>query len=460
MKTPHILIIFLLFLSISVRAQDTIYEKTFKNKMLEMSGGKSHLLMGNEAFRLGDYKGAIAHYKDVLEFSTENDKVYFKMAQCNLELKRYKKCLDDLNKVGDKSDVKLHNFPFVLGNALLGTGNVDKALESYLTFESSLIGRASTDFELIRVQRYIANCRRAQTYIDNPVDVTITNLGEEVNSEFDDYSPSVSLDGKTMILTSRRNDTKGGMIHPGDGKYFEDVYISTYNESSETWSESTPIPGKINTSGFDASLCIAPDGQTIYLYVNIKGLTGSGDIWSSKLSSKGKWSSPKPLDEKKVWEVKKEIVNSDYFESSATVTADGNMMYFVSERPGGEGNGDVYFVERDEEGVWGAPENLGDVINTELDEISVYVTPDGRTLFFSSKGHDNMGGLDIFVSKMVGGIWAEPKSLGYPINTVKDDLHFSLAADGKKAYYSSEVEGGNGGRDIYQIDLSNHPLFK
>ena len=295
-------------------------------------------------------------------------------------------------------------------------------------------------------------CELAQKMLKNPIDVKIVNAGNNINSQYDDYSPSVSQDGKTMILTSRRSDTKGGQIHPGDGKYFEDVYISRLDSATQAWSKSTPIAGKINTNGFDASMCIAPDGQVIYLYVNIAGKTGSGDIWASKLSSSGKWASPKAI--KVSDDIKKtERVNSSYFESSATITGDGETMYFVSERPGGQGNGDIYMAKK-KGSAWGKAVNLGDLINTEFSEISVFVHPDGNTLFFSSKGHDNMGGLDIFKSVKKDGEWSKPQNLGVPINTINDDLHFILMADNKLAYYSSEKGTGIGGRDIYAIDLS------
>ena len=146
------------------------------------------------------------------------------------------------------------------------------------------------------------------------------------------------------------------------------------------------------------------------------------------------------------------------------MSADGNKLYFVSEKEGkkygAQGRGDIYVAERVSRTVWGEPKNLGPNINTEGDENLVFIHPDGKTLFFSSNGHLSIGGYDVYMSKLQDdGTWGKPENLGYPINTIGDDVHFTLSVDGKTAYYSSVREEGLGERDIYKIDMSEYPIL-
>ena len=301
----------------------------------------------------------------------------------------------------------------------------------------------------------IAQVDYAKKMMAAPVKVRIENLGDKINSRGGDYAPSISADGRTMIFTSRRSDTKGGGVDKaGDFKYFEDIYISEWDTVDNVWQKARPIEGKLNTDGHDASLSISPDGKQIFIYRN-DGKLYIGDIFVSKKRSSGGWGTPRALEKP---------INSTYFESSACLSADGNTLFFVSEKEGkkygAQGRGDIYMAKKISKRVWGEPKNLGPIINTPLDEISVFIHPDGKTLFFSSKGHMSIGGLDIFMSKMQpDSTWGKPENLGYPINTVGDDVHFVLSTDGKSAHYSSIRKEGLGERDIYKIDLTDYPIL-
>jgi hypothetical protein len=276
-------------------------------------------------------------------------------------------------------------------------------------------------------------------------------MGELINSQYDEYGPSISADGKTLIFTSRRPNNKGGAVDINDGKFYEDIYIAEWDDEKNSFGEAKPIQGRINAEYHDACLSISPDGKFIFVYKNIPGQTKSGDIYMSKLSGTGKWGAPEPLPKQ---------INSSYFESSASLSADGKWLYFVSERRGGMGNGDIYRSKRISKTEWGEAENLGPVINTEEDEISVFIHPDGKTLFFSSKGHNTMGGYDIFKSVYENGQWSKPENIGYPINTLDDDLHFVLSSDNQTAYYSAIDPNGYGERDILKIDMSRYAILE
>jgi flagellar motor protein MotB len=159
------------------------------------------------------------------------------------------------------------------------------------------------------------------------------------------------------------------------------------------------------------------------------------------------WTEPEPLNE---------MVNSDAWESHASMTADEKTIFFVSNREGGEGGRDIYRVTTLPTGDWSKPLNLGSAVNTAYEEDAVYIAPDGKTLYFSSNGHSSMGGFDIFYSSLgVDDQWSKPENIGYPLNTADDDLFFSPTADGGRAYYSSRKDGGIGLKDIYSIDLPN-----
>jgi dipeptidyl aminopeptidase/acylaminoacyl peptidase len=266
--------------------------------------------------------------------------------------------------------------------------------------------------------------------------IEIERLGPEVNSEFDDYAPVITADGEYLYFTSRRPYTdkekkKNRMSQ-------ERIYEAIWDESSQSWLEATPLGTDINVPGRNISnVAISNDGQRLLIYQDDR--YGNGDIYETYLKG-NTWSQPVSLGNS---------VNSDDHESSASISPDGRTIYFVSERKGGEGKRDIWKATRDKNGNWGKPENLGKTINTKYDEEAVYIHPDGKTLYFSSKGHNSMGGYDIFKSELVNGKWSEPINLGEPINTPEDDLFFVLAANGRTGYYATGRSGGV--KNIYQI---------
>ena len=391
-----------------------------------------------------DYNGALRIYRDLLETHKEDADLNFLIGRCHLELQSMEQAIKYF-EIAKKIDSKVNSeLSLMLGKAYQFLGDIEKAIEQYNEYKSSLsFKQQPKDI----VNEYINQCVYAKEMMAKPVDVTIKNMGKEINSEYDDAIPSISADGKTFIFTSRRNDTKGGGIDPNSGMYYDDIYISEFNEENNTWKTAENIEGDLNTDGHDACLSISPDGNTIFVYRNIDGVTGSGDIYYSTKRNDDKWSSPKPIGKP---------VNSTYFESSACLSSDGKTLYFISERQGGLGNADIWKSTKIDKDLWSKPENLGPVINTIEDELGVFIHPDGKTLFFTSKGHKTLGGYDVFMSTYENGKWSEPFNMGYPINTTKDETHFVLSTDGKKGYVSSRKDNGMGGIDIYEVDMSRY----
>jgi tetratricopeptide (TPR) repeat protein len=416
-------------------------------------GYKMKMSEARHEYLNGNIRGGLLIYRELLKEFTNDAMVNYRMGECYLDLKEWSLAVEYLQNAKNIDENVVPELYYQLGVAYHRNNQLDNASEAFNTY---LPKSKKKDREIYDVNTMLTQVDFAKKMINSPVKVEITNLGKNINSRGGDYSPSISADGKTLIFTSRRSDTKGGGVDKaGDYKYFEDIYLSEWDSAKADWGKAQPIEGKLNTEGHDASLSISPDGSQIFIYRN-DGKIYIGDIFVSKKRTSGSWGNPKDMEKP---------INSSYFESSASLSADGNKLYFVSEREGNkngaQGRGDIYVVEKITKSTWGEPKNLGPIINTPKDEISVFIHPDGKTLFFSSKGHLSMGGYDIFMSKLqMDGTWSKPENLGYPINTIDDDVHFILSTDGRIGHYSTVRTDGFGERDIYKIDLSNYDLLK
>jgi len=400
-------------------------------------------------YKADDFKAALRLYRDIYANEPENELLNYRVGECHLALGNVGKALEYFEKAYSLNNYVHKKIHLSLGQAYHLSGDLGKAVIEYNKYKETLKPNQLANDD---VTVFLRQCEYARQLMADPVDVKVKNLGNAINSEYPDYAPSISLDNKTLIFTSRRSDTKGKGRDNYDHGYYEDIYISTWNEATGSWNVADGIKGGVNTVFHDASMSISPDGQQIFVYKNVPHKTRSGDIYVSKLGKTGRWSKPKSLLGK--------TINTSYFESSACLTSDGNTLYFVSERKKGYGRGDIYRSKKISDKEWGEAENLGPVINTEEDEIGVFIHPDGKTLFFSSRGHKCMGGYDIFRSVYKNGTWSEPENLGYPINTPDDDIHFVLTTDNKTGYYSSFKTDGLGEKDIFQINFAVYDVVK
>lgn len=425
---------------------------------------KIKMMQAKASMTEGDYNGALRIYRDEYTAHGKDAVLNLRMAECYIELNQGDDALAYLQKAGEANpqvDKDLDYKTAVAYRMIADQKNAITHLDAYLANEKL------SKFDKEKATELRNKCQATIDMMANPVDVKITSAGKGINTdEHHEYHPSVTADGKLMVFTSRRPDTEGGKRYAEDNDWYEDIYISYWSDSLKGWAPATSIPGAINTAGHDANLSISPDGRQLFTFAN----KNAGDIFVSKtrvnrgareaiadgspdaprLMSMNRWS--------KAYSVGKNV-NSGYFDSNASVSTDGKTMYFVSERPKGKGNGDLWVSTAESTTDWNTAENLK-VLNTIEDEKSVFIAADGKTLFFSSKGHLNMGGYDIFMSqKGEDGTWSEPKNLGYPINTPGDEVDFTLTADGKTAYYSTKGSA-NGKFDIMKIDLSKYPLIK
>lgn len=276
------------------------------------------------------------------------------------------------------------------------------------------------------------------------VEADIKNIGQPVNSEDAEYVPVISADESVLIITYRGKKSTGGLMDVDfkkdpDGEYYEDIFIS--KKVGEEWEQPQSIGDNINTKHNDASIALSPDGQDLYTFYSTK--KDGGDIYVCHLNGDS-WSNPEKLGPN---------INSKYWEGSCSISADGKYLYFASERPGGLGGKDIYVSEKQANGQWGPAVNLGPSVNTIYDDDSPFIHPDGLTLFFSSKGHNSIGGYDIMFSIKKENQWLEPQNMGYPLNTTDDDIYYVLNAKGDKGYFSSTrtEKGAQGSHDIYVV---------
>lgn len=412
---------------------------------------RAKFIEGNRLMEEKLYWEAINVWKELAAHDQFNANINYKLGYSYLESNRNREkalpYLDaaaaspanpdyDIFNINDKTapiEVHYHH-----GRALHLNYKLDRAIEAFEKFLSLANSKHHLRNNTLRQIEMVNN---AKEQLANPKTFTIDNLGGVINSEFADFSPVISVDENALFFTSRRlraDSSNENVIDDATGEYFEDIYVSYKNREGK-WQE--PELLNINTDAHTATVNVSADGQTLFMY---KDDAGVGSLLQSKLVGET-WSEPELLGSN---------INSSSWESHAALTADGNTMYFVSDRPGGFGGRDIYRVVKLPNGNWSKALALGPTINTPHDEDACFVHPDGRTLYFASTGHNSMGGFDIFYSQMgEDGEWSQPVNVGYPLNTVDDDVFFVTSADGKRAYYSSRQEGGFGGKDIYMVDL-------
>lgn len=322
----------------------------------------------------------------------------------------------------------------------LSNGNIDNKTHSQFKKEAEAL---------------ISYCNYGKPMLKSPRNVLVENLGENINSEYQEYAPAISLDEKVLIFTSRRPENNANK-KPKDDNYFEKIFSSellkgSILEISKTKSESgffnlktdfeysSPIklPEIINGDNHNASIQISNDGQKLYFYRD-------SDVWTT-IKEESAWTEPQKLTD----------FSTDFFEPSVYITLDEKMMYITSEKEGGFGKLDIYVSTKDSNGNWSVMENLGSKINTLGDEDISYVSPDNQTIYFSSKGHSSMGGYDIFKSIKKNGEWSSPINMGSPVNTPYDDAFFIMTPKYNRGYYSSDRGEGKGGMDLYRLTFTD-----
>jgi outer membrane protein OmpA-like peptidoglycan-associated protein len=392
---------------------------------------------------------ALDDVRDILVLAAETDTTYtkanFEAGQVFLMTINKETAVNYLMRVYRQNPEYKFDLEYWIGKSYQYGLEFDKAIDFYKRYRTKLAqkpnyqGKDKTPLHL--VERGIFQCENGKKFVENPKNFSIVNIGREVNSEFDDYGPVLNESENEIVFTTRRKDGNMNENVFDDNKPWEDIFISLKEGGKWTWAKNIGPP--VNTLTHNATLALSADGKLLFVYTDE---IGNGDILLSERQADGTWSEPTPLPG---------IINSSYKESAITISKDEKTIYFTSDRPGGYGGSDIYSATKDGKGEWSRVKNLGSKINTSFDEEGPFIDYDQVTLFFSSEGHNGMGGHDVYRSSynVQTNEWSEPENLGYPINTPDHDLYFIASRDSKRAYYSSFREDGMGYQDIYMITI-------
>ncbi|WP_242695767.1 OmpA family protein [Desertivirga brevis] len=386
--------------------------------------------LANQLLSTNQYTKALDELKSAVSEDNRFVEAYFLSGDILRRLQRFEEAKENYKKVAElnpKIDPSLY---FNLGESELRTGAYASAL-THLKEYSSTPNLSEIRKKLLL--KYLADAEFSVEALKRPVGFNPQNIGPRVNSSADEYLPVVTADENNLIFTRKNNNN-------------EDFYHSTRSGNS-SWQKASYLSSNINTTLFnEGSQCISPDGKYLFFTgCNRPDGLGRCDIYVCHREG-NEWSKPFNLGAP---------VNGNTWESQPSISADGRTLYFVSSRPGGLGGFDIWKTNLLKDGSWSTPENLGPEINSPYDEESAFIHPDGKTIYFSSKGWPGLGGRDLFFSKLDNnGRWQKPVNLGYPINTYKDEGGLTVSTNGRTAYFSSDKEGGMGGMDLYSFELA------
>jgi len=340
-------------------------------------------------------------------------------------------------KVSEIKQMTDQRFYYSWGLAEWYTGNYvesRKLLNKYLSLNPLSKSLIDQTLEIIK------NCDFSIASINDSLKVVLSNVGDSINTNYDEYFPGISADGNILVITTRIPVSRGIVYNKYNSQ--EDFYISYKKDGS--WTKARSLIGPVNTNGNEGAQSLSADGNIMYFTACGRNDSfGSCDIYMSE-NKNNAWTKPINIGNP---------VNSVFWESTPYLAADKRTIYFSSNRPGGYGNMDIWKSTINNEGKWTEPVNLGENINTMADELSPFIHPDGQTLYFSSDGKTGLGGFDLYISRInIEGLWEKTENLGYPINTYRDEQSIVINSIGDLAYISSDRER-NKGKDIFSFSL-------
>lgn len=447
-----LLVLVLLLSTFSVKAQ---YSEPEVKNLIATASEKDLVVQSSRFLQENFYHFADLITNRLLEINPESGNYNYRKGFIELDMRQdYIKAIKYLTKAAtypvDKnydiystreSSVPADVF-YHLGRAYHLDEQFEKAVENYKKF----LDNTTNESELIpEAKKRIVQCGVAKKLIANPSADIVKNLGETINTSFADYSSNISIDGEALYFTSRRpweDKSSENFRDPMLNHLSDDIYQANV-KIDQSWN--SPYRLSLNRpQSNESTVSVSIDERKIYLYNDKNGI---GDIYFTDFID-NKFTNMQPVDNAKVNE-------GTWWETHYTVSPDGNMIFFVSDKKGGFGRRDIYFMER-VEGNWTEAKNIGGNINSWSDEESPFMGLDNSTLYFSSSDSTSMGLFDIFMTvRDENGVWSKPSNLGYPINSVGDDYFYTHTADGSKAYLTSFRKGGLGEKDIYEIKIAD-----
>lgn len=377
-----------------------------------------------------NFKKALKQFEIAQKFNPNNALNNFRIGVCHFYTTDPANGIPFVKKAAELDRACDPFMEYYLGYSLQLDGKFDDAIKAYTTFEASY--KKADEFSKF-VSLHINECKNAKTAIANPIRAWVDNVAE-LNTEFNDFAPSISTDGGEIIFTSNRPNGKTANEF---GEYDNDIYSSS--SSGLKWEKPTPVKG-VNSPADDVSNNISFDGTRMLLHRDDNGQT---DIYESVLKGTN-WSEPTKLH----FQISSPRANETY----GAYSHDGWSVYFSRDNATRTTGTEVMFssmqsrIEKD----FKAAQMVSEV-NTGFNDGPVYLHIDGETMYIAAQGRASLGGYDIFVSKKVQGKWTKPENMGYPINTPYDDFFFASTANGKFAYIASNREDSKGGYDIYKV---------
>jgi len=397
---------------------------------------------------------AIPLLEQILAKNPSNADASFKLGLCyffspdkkNLALSHFRNAMGNINQKYSFNDIKTNTAPvdiyFFLGEAFLNNHMPDSALFYYIKYKNRV--KQDSPFDLdIRINW----CANAMKEMSTPLNVSIENLGNTINTNYYEKHPVVTLDNSVLFFSSNRP------IDDGKAQNM-DIYYSI-KSSAGNWTR--PVYFQHNTGKDEYPVCLSVDGKMLVLAREEKG---NYDLFYSFFEN-GQWTRPVSFGSP---------VNSSSNETGASLSKDGNTLFFASDRSGGFGRFDIYQSRKNAGGKWSSPVNLGGQINTPDNEIYPAIHPEGQVLYFSSDGYieQSMGGYDIFYSTLEQNTWSKPVHMKYPVNTTRDDVHYKIASGGKRYYtlltdFNSfdvvEIAGQQDNNDLADFSAAASSLF-
>ena len=395
----------------------------------------------------GGYRMAVKYLLEAKNYNPEYASVYYALGISYLMNGEEKDGFKFLDKAFNLKPDLTPDIHLWLARAYHLNSQFEEAIDEYLLYKNSLDEK---ELEKIgkKIDYYVEQCNNGVELKDKELPVIITNLGNTINTEYPEYAPVFAPFDSIVYFTSRRPSefSKKRNIYLDDD-YFEDIYYTSYKNGK--WHKPALFPKPLNSKGNDASVSVNPYGTELIIRRGI----GKGTFMLVKRKNDEKWKRPK--------KVIRRINRKRSMETTLTFSRDSSIVYFVSDRPGGYGGKDIWVVKRSGSSGWSKPKNLGNVINTPYDEEAVFIAENDSVLYFASKGLNSIGGYDIFRSyKLPDGRWTEPENLGFGINTPEDDLFIYVNRDGRTGYFTSKGHDGYGDFDIFDFFFYKpKPLF-
>jgi len=387
-----------------------------------------------------DYEEALTLYQNVYNKGLSNAYIKHRIGECYLQIPGQKaKSIPYLEEACEnlsgsiregwfKETKAPYRALFYLACAYQTNNELDKAIETFKKFEDLASTEKNYNFDYIYKQ--IQSCIAAKKLMNEPDAINEVNIGNQINNKYPNIRPVISADEKSIVYQSEL-------------KFYDAIFYST-KENGE-WSTPVNITPDLQSDGNFYTCFLSGDGKTLTLY---RADEFNSDIYISHLEN-NHWSTPKKLNKN---------INSRHHEIFASLSNDGKTLFFISDRKGGFGGFDIYKSHYDESKKdWGEAINLGREVNTPFNEQSPVICENGTTLYFSSQGHYNMGGFDVFYTENIEkNLWTKPVNAGYPINSTDDNLFYYPLDNGKKAYISKYDQNGFGHQDIVMLEIK-HP---